>query len=292
MIIKLYIKRISLLILILFLACVKGFSQGTEIIVGGQHKYYVGINFSPAHTYIKNNGSEAISELESTKKNSVFGSFEAGYLFSEYIGISMGISYNSYTTNLSLGTYSDQLDTTDADFEDYERRIYGSGIKETQKIGFISIPVLASFQLPVKNKFGLFLQTGLNFSIPVNKKYSSSGTFTYTGYYPAYKVLIADVPFEYFQSDVENIDDGNLKLKLINPEFIVSAGCHYFIQDKIQIALGFFINKMLSDVSGYNNTSSFILSSLPDHINSMMGGSRKASTQALGLKISVRYYLK
>lgn len=285
-------RILIIVILLLALAKIPALSQGTDLESSYMKKLYVGLSISPAQTSILNNGISDISQAKSTKRNAVFISIDGGYFFSKYFGLSSGIGYSSYLTDLALGTYNTTYTTTDTDQDIYERRISGAGIEEIQKIGMLSIPVMATLQIPFNPNFGLDIQTGLNFSVPVTKNYSSTGTFTYSGYYPVYKVLISDVPYEGFQSNVLNDTNGDLELNTFNPEFIVTGGMYLLMKNKIQISLGLFYNKLLSNISGYSETDTFTLSEYPDKLNTLMGGSTKTTTQALGIRVGFRYYIK
>jgi len=291
---RLNIKFLISLSLLISIGAPELFSQGIDIGSTGEVKrIYLGIVLSPAQTGIINSGSSVFADPQSIKKRSFFASLEAGCFISKYLGFASGLGYSSYMSDLSLNSYSDTLNATDSDNESYERRITGKNILENQKITMLNIPLLINFQYPFGAKFGVSLQTGVNFSIPVSKKFSSIGTFTYTGYYPTYKVLFSDVPYEGFQSNVENnVEDEDLKLKSLNPELTITGGAYFFATDKMQLSLGFFYNKLLSNLSGFETPDDFTLSFMPDELNSIMQGSSKVTAQAIGLKVGVRYFIR
>jgi hypothetical protein len=270
------------------------FSQGTDIRSGIQNRIYFGINICPVQSSVVNTGTTSILSLTSAKKGSFSGSFELGYFFTRNFGLSTGLGYSTYKGLLTLPTYSVSYDTTDSDTpkETYTRFVSGKGIKEVQKISFVTIPVLASFQIPVNNSFGFYIQSGINISIPITKSYTSSGIFSYEGYYSAYNVRISDVPYEGFEKDYNNSSSGNLKIKSFNAELIVAGGASLTVQNNLQFSLGMMYCQLLSDPSDYTNSSTFHLSSLPGQMKSMMGGSSKVSANSVGLKLSIRYFLK
>jgi hypothetical protein len=268
------------------------FSQGTNIRSGKQQSLYFGLNLGPSQTLILNEGILEIKDLSYVKKNSFFGTLEVGYSFSKIFGISSGVGFNSFQTQLTLNPYDNSYNTTDSENEAYNRRVSGQDITELQKVAFLNIPVCINLQLPFGDKFGFFLQPGINLSIPVSKKYSSSGTFTFTGFYPAYNVLLQDLPAYSFSTNVKSNSEGDLELKSFTTDLVVSAGFFYFIQQKIQVAIGVSYDKFLSSISNYSTPEDFQLSSDVDQINSMMGGSSKVTAQSIGLKIIFRYYLK
>jgi len=267
------------------------FPQSTDITTKEKPGLFLGLSLGPSQSQILNKGTLSVSELLSSKKNSFFGSMEIGYFFSNYFGISSGIGLNSYSTQLTLDTYQNKFNTTDSENEAYERQVSGSDIKELQKINFLSIPFCINLRLPFSGTIGFFLQTGVNMAVPVNKNYNSSGTFTYKGYYPAYNVLLENLPSYGFPSNIRSGTDGELELKPLVVDAIASAGFDFYIQKKIQIAVAASYNKSLSSISEYSSPDKFQLSSDTDQINSLMGGSSKVSAQSVGVRLSFRYYL-
>ena len=287
-----YFRQILLTVFLIICYQNEVYSQETDISTENQPGMFVGISLGPSQSYIMNVGTLSVSELLSFKKNSFFGTAELGYFFSEYIGLSSGISFISYRTQLTLDTYQIKFNTTDSENESYERRVSGSGIKEVQNIGLLCVPFCINLRLPFNETIGFFLQTGVNMGVPIIRDYNSSGTFTYKGYYPAHNVLLENIPAYGFPSN-KNIDtDGVLELKPYDFNATASAGFDFFIQKKIQIAVAACFDKLLSKISNYSSPDIFQLSSDPEQINSLMGGSSNVSAQSMGLKIILRYYLK
>ena len=253
---------------------------------------FVGLSFGPSQSSISNEGILSVANLVSSSQNSFGGVAEIGYFFSKSIGVSSGIGYSLYKSQLELGTYQNKFNTTDSENEAYERQVSGTDIKETQKVGFLSLPVCLDIRLPLSKKMGFFFQTGINLAIPVTKKYSSSGTFTYKGYYPAYNVLLQNLPSYGFPSNVNSVTNGSLEIKSMNINAQVSAGFDFLIQKNIQLGIAAFYSKSLSNISGYPSPDKFQLSSEANQINILMGGSSKATLQSIGVNIRLRYFLK
>jgi len=139
---------------------------------------------------------------------------------------------------------------------------------------------------------GFYLQPGINLAIPITKKYTSSGIFTYKGFYPAYNVLLENLPAYGFPSNINGVTDGTLTIKSLNINALVSAGFDFSIQKNIQIGVGVSYSKSLSNISDYTSPDKFQLSSDANQINSLMGGSSKATVQSLGVNVRLRYFLK
>ena len=253
---------------------------------------FVGLSFGPSQSSISNEGILSIANLVSSSQNSFGGVAEIGYFFSKSIGVSSGIGYSLYKSQLELRTYQNKFNTTDSENEAYERQVSGTDIKETQMVGFLSLPVCLDIRLPLSKKMGFFFQTGINLAIPVTKKYSSSGTFTYKGYYPAYNVLLQNLPSYGFPNNVNSVTNGSLEIKSMNVNALVSVGFDFLIQKNIQFGIAAFYSKSLLNISDYPSPDKFQLSSDSNQINSLMGGSNKASVQSIGVNIRLRYFLK
>lgn len=289
-----FIRHLVILLCLIIFFQQRAFTQGTDISNKRSNNLYIGLSAGPSQSAINNEVNSSISNLNSVKKSSFFGFLEIGYFFSENIGLSSGIGYASDKTQLTLDSYQNNYTTTDTDTppESYERRVTGSKIKELQTIGFLSVPLCINLRLPFGNNAGFFLQTGVNLEVPVTKSYSSSGIFSFDGYYPEYKVLVTNLPAYGFPSNKSIVSSGDLELKNLGFNVVASGGFDFFIQEKMQIAVSACYEKSLSNISAYTLPDKFHLSTDGSKINSIMGGSSKSTVQSIGLKISLRYYLK
>jgi len=288
----LFSRQVLLSALLLICFQFKIYSQETDSLRVNKPGLFVGLSFGPSQTQITNEGLFSGAELQSDKQSSFTGSAEVGYYFSKNIGLSSGIGYSSYKTDLKLNAHQSNFSTTDSENEAYESRVTGSDIKETQDISFVSVPVCLNIRLPFSKTFGFILQTGVDLAMPIIKKYTSSGTFTYKGYYQAYNVLLENLPAYGFPSNQNTIASGEMEIKSLNVNAIASAGFDFFIQKNIQVAVAASYFKSLSNISSYTSPTTFQLSSDVDQINSLMGGSSKVSLESMGFKISLRYYFK
>jgi hypothetical protein len=289
-----YINNILLFILILILVENELFSQVKTDSLKRQPRFFMGINSGVSMNKIINKGILTVSNMTPDNKIKYSGSFglELGYLISRSIGISTGVGYNSYSAEFSLNAYTNKFSTIDSEDETYERQVSGSDLKELQNISLLSVPVCLNFRIPAGAASGFFLQAGVNFSIPVNRKYYSTGTFTFNGYYPAYNILFHDLPEYGFPSDAAISTRGNLELKPYDIEGLAIAGFEYTFRGKFQIAAGATYSRSLSTISNYSSAENFQLSSDVNRINSLMGGSKNSITESLGLRLSLRYYIK
>jgi opacity protein-like surface antigen len=287
---KPHIKYIQLTVLLMLFIYNFSFSQGSDKSESKHQKLYFGIESGPSKNKIFNERAPSFPTFTSTNENSFSGSFGLGYYFSKSFGISTGLGYDTYTTGLYVDTYSSKYSATDSEKEIYEKRVTGTGIKELQKISFLSIPVL--FNIQIGSRFGFFLHAGITYSLPLGNEFNSSGTFSFTGYYPAYNVLFQNLPEYGFPEDAKISSTGTLDLKSNIINGIGNAGFQLFISEKFQIALGVEYKRSLSDIAEYNTPDKFQLSTDPNNINSIMGGSSQSILESMGLRFSLRYYLR
>ena len=286
-----FTKQVLLVIFLVVCFHLEIFSQGTTNTKIKKTGFFFGLGAGMAQTHIINEGNISLAGLQSKEMNAEAGSFEIGYYFTRHFGLSTGVDYSSYKTELNLDTYQNKFDAIDSENEPYEHRATGTAIKEVQNISFVSVPIYLNFRLPFSKSFGLFLQVGANVSVPISNSYSSSGIFTYKGYYSAYNVLLEDLPDFGFPSNHSTISSGELKLQQYNINANASAGFDIFILKKIQLVFAATYSKSLSDISAYDSQDKFQLSSNVDQMNSLMGGS-KVSLESMGVKFSLRYYFK
>lgn len=266
-------------------------SQGTEVDIIGKRPAYLGWNIGPVLNHYTINVNPGITTPVISSEMTLFSSIEAGYLFTRHFGASLGFGISSVATNLTMESLKDQFDARDSELEIYERRIQGSDIREKQKISFLNIPLQLNLQGSLSRSVGFYIQSGVNISFPVKKSYNSTGTFTYSGYYHEYNVLIKDIIYEGFQSSVKNDVTGILHLKTVIPEFISSAGLQFFLQKRLQFSTGIIYSKLLGNPSDYDPGNTFRISTYPGQMQSMMEGAEIVSTGSVGMKIAFRYYL-
>jgi len=267
------------------------FSQETKINIQKNTGLYIGISLGQSKSQIINTETSSVSSLTSNKTNSTVGAVEIGYLLSENFGLSSGIGFSSYGTNLKLDNYQCKIGTLDSENESYELNISGFGISEEQLITYINIPLNINLQIPFSKKFGFIFSPGINVAFPIGNSYQNRGTFSYKGYYASYNVLFENLPEYGFPSNLSCISKGQLELKPFAFNALVTSGFYLFIKNKVQIAITASYNKSLSAISNYPSPNNFRLSSEVNEINSLMGGSSKTTVQSMGVQIILRYFL-
>ena len=294
---SIYIKQI--IFTLLLISCSFYTARSQETVPGTRNVpgLFYGLSLGPSKTKIVNSGSVYDPDLMNSKLNSVFGTAEIGYFFSDYIGISTGLGYASYKTKLNLNTFQKNFDAIDSENETFNMRVTGTGIQELQTVDFLSIPVCIQFNLPFNQTLGLFLKAGINFSLPISNKYNSSGIFTYKGYYPKYNVLLDSLPAHGFVKNKLVESKGTLNINKICFNTLLSLGFNVNITNAVQIGLAANFNNALlkeSYSSRLANTSPDKFQLTPDanHINSFIEGSSHATAQSVGFEFTFRFFVK
>jgi hypothetical protein len=274
------------------------FPQGTESRkrpgAGGAKvsKMCITLYLNPAMTKVSSGEITGLSDLTTSGGNSLHGALDLDYFFSSAIGVNFGLGYNGFSSQLSLDSWSGKYSTKDSENETYEMRISGEKITEDQKIAYLSIPVCLSMRFPAGGKFGFYMKAGIGFDIPIVKSYEEAGVFSYAGYYAEYPVLLENLSEYGFPYKKNTSSSGTLEVKSFSPAIIASGDIFFSISKTMQILVGGYFNRSLSNISSYTPASSFLLSSKADELNSIMSASPGANVQAIGLSLGFRYFLK
>lgn len=290
---KTYFRIISLAILFSFFLSAGLWSQGTD----SRSKYtregkiYAGLMITPQTTSISNNDIGISGTVTQKGGMALSMALEGGYFFTKNVGLSIGAGMGSYSTELSMDSCSIKFQDTDSDLESYEMRINGRQIAETQSLSFLNIPVCVIIKIPAGEKLWFHVKAGMSFDIPVVKKYEGNGTFSYSGYYSAYPVLLQDIP-SYFPSNVATSSTGTLAVKSFSQSLAASAGMTFNVTGSLGITLGASFSKSLGNISTYESGADNLLTSEPSEMNTIMGSSSGAGVQAIGVSVGVRYYLR
>lgn len=266
-------------------------AQQHDTIPTGKPGWYTGFTAGIGQSAVLPEGTSTIAKTVAENGNLRVGSADVGYYFSQYAGISSGLRFSSNSGNASLAAYANHFNTTDSEKEPYERRITGGNIKEKQTIAMLEIPLLLHLRVPLGARMGMFLQTGINLAFPVVKKYESTGTFTYKGYYPSYNVILENLPDYGFPTNAAVSTKSSPELKPLVMSGAIAAGFDFKIQPKIRLSLAVSYDKSLSTISAATNPESFQLSPDATAINSLLGGSSQTLLQAFGVQCSIHYFL-
>lgn len=292
-----YIRFFLLLFFLLTTVNAALYPQGTDSRrPGGRGLKKLGMTLwiNPSKTGITTEEIKGISGVSSKKGGSIHAGLDVDYFFSGAAGISFGLGYSGFASQLSLDSWSDAYSTKDSENETYEMRITGKTIVEDQKIGYLNIPVCLALRFPASGSIGAYIKTGIGFDIPVVKSYDGTGVFSYEGYYSTYNVVLKDIndPVIGFYTNRSTSSTGTLQVKSFTMALIASGNIFISLGESIQVLLGVHYNKSLSNISMYVPPADFLISSKADELNTFLAGSTGAGVQAMGLSIGLRFYLK
>jgi hypothetical protein len=285
------ICRNIIVILFMILYYQAGYGQQEQIDGLRPPGFNIGFGVTPSLSQIKSTENLSGFDLRYKKKYSLSGYLEAGYFFNKNIGITTGLNYSSYNIQIDLDSYTSNLEAIDQENEPYELRVFGKNLAEKQYVGIIGIPICINMRFNIKKEFGAYLQTGINIAMPLENRYETNGTFTYSGFYSAYNVVLKDLPEYGFPSDLSTSKDGNLKLKPVIYCVIASAGIDYIVRNKFQLSLGVAFNKSLESISDYIPPNNFQLSTGANQLSSLMEGSSNVLLESIGISVGLRYFI-
>ena len=246
---KVYLLK-SILLGIVFIYCCKieVFSQTVRSDDWKQPGLFFGGGAGVARTQIINKVGQEITIARVNNENFFLGSIEIGYFFSKYFGLTTGMTYSQYCSNFYINSYQNHFNTVDIENDPYELRISGNDINEIQQFDILSIPFCINIRLPLSKTVGAYLQTGINFFVPLRESYQSDGTFTYQGYFPAYNVLLENLPDYGFPSNLKIQSEGVPELKPLSYGFVASLGFDYLFNKRVQFITAAYFDRSFSRV--------------------------------------------
>ncbi len=283
----------QLLLLVVFTGgmSIKCFSQGTDMGLEKKPGAFIGITAGTVKSTIVNESSLDLEEVTSSDKMIFSGSLDIGFMFSKSFGIKSGLGYSSCDVQLALDSYKDSLNLKDSELESYILRVTASDISETQSLSILRIPLTVVLKIPLSNVVSIFIEPGINITLPLNTNFSNSGLFTYKGYYPEYNVVFENLPTHGFSGNTTVKGEDGLELKQMWSEAVVYAGISIVAKRNFHVDAGVNYSRSISDISEYKSTGIFHLCPAPGLVSSLMGGSSKVSTKSLGFSVTLRYFI-
>ncbi len=166
---------------------------------------------------------------------------EVHYMLTRGFGLATGIKVGSYSPGLSLKKFSEQLSTpfTDQDNDTYYPIYDISNFQEINSIKSIDIPLFLKFRTGAGN-VGFYIDAGIVYSSYSSMSYTLSGTATRKGYYPAYNVILENIPeYNFFSNYTFNPKD---RISLQTPSYglsgLVSLGVSISVYKDIMLRVG------------------------------------------------------
>ncbi|MCE1197473.1 MAG: hypothetical protein LWW85_00770 [Marinilabiliales bacterium] len=262
--------------------------QESDTIRTASPGWFVSIRLAPASTAIHLTSASALFPITTEKGSGGSLAPEVGYFFTEHFGLATGLNFMQYNGVVRLSSYQEKFQTTDSENESYERRVTAVQVSENQKIGLLGIPLKLVLRSSLGQRVGLLMEGQVSVAFPVAKHYTSSGIFTYKGYYPKYNVLLENLPLYGFPNAAAVEGTGDLPVKSPVISVGCAAGLDYRITSHWLVVATLHYDRSISQV--VDTPASFNLSTDVTGIHSMMGGCTQASLQAIGVGIGIRYF--
>jgi|GEM_PF-736581 len=234
-----FIQRIPLIAMIfLFMPCHAQYQEKNEVSI------FTGGGFSPLYYTLHN--------VPDSKFTSGFGGVAGlGYtfFFNNVIGIGTGAEIGLYNSKVKIGQFFDKYLSSDGE-EGFEFRYTVNGYTEKQNLFAVQIPLFVQFQFPVFSDDHLtYFTLGGRVGFPFSSEYrSSSDSYTTSGYYSQYDVLL-EAPvsqgFGVFHNRSYKDD-----LKLNHTFYMLSAevGMKWLVSDHFSLYTGIYFDYSVSDV--------------------------------------------
>jgi hypothetical protein len=179
-------------------------------------------------------------------------SIEIEYFFSQKIGISTGIGFNSFTHKAWLSNFNNYgVNTvlrTDIDNETYYLYSRVNNLDEQITVKVISIPLKLKYRFKQGKKWDFFIDAGVKFLMTKEARVKATGQSTWQGYYPQYHIVLYDLPeygFINYNFDIDNNIENHSKFMT---SFTSSIGVSKSIGKKSSFDISIFFEQSLSDL--------------------------------------------
>ncbi len=255
--------------------------------------FFFGTGTGLAKTNIINRGIQTSSSPEnnSDREFSLSGFVEAGYFFSEKFGILTRLSYHStYGFYYNQEIYNNQYFTFDSENDPHELIVTGSDIGGNHEIEMLSVPLTIIKRFPVNEKIAFVIQPAIQLFFPLSSRFESGGYFTYKGYFPAYNVLLENLPEYGFATNLHSVTEGRSDLKPISFGANLAAGLDYLISKRLILVLTAYHDRSLTSISHFSSPDELV-STETAQLDGSIRGSHETKLKSTGVIFTVRYFL-
>ena len=250
------------------------------------------VNVIPSFAGIKN--KDITDDENWTVKNGMGFSIEAGYFtkFKPLIGLGFGLSYSSYSTEISADSQMLDYPDQDVDEDDYIMTVETSEITEKLNISYLDIPVFIEFGNPNIDKIGFYGRVGVKISFPISQTFTPSGLASYEGYYEQYHVTLYGIDELGFYDNKSVYENTEMNLNSVNISALLSGGITFPLSNYLILRVGANANFGLMEISSQK---------ADDYDNSKYDGNyskllenpnAKTTTQSFGLELGIIYNLR
>ena len=247
---------------------------------------------TPAYTQFLIKEPDKLTDYSGWSNEGYFGYFfnvKLQYSLRPFLGIGAGLGFSNYNSNFSL-TYLKQEDyyTTDLDSDNYYLRVEADNIHEKISYKCLNIPLFVRIDPFFSSRCNfVFLEAGVQFSIPLSANSDFSGSATHQGYYPQYHVLLYDIPELEFYTDKDFNYTNSFKPQSTSVNGYVMLGFKFpFLNQSTNINLGIMYIQGITLIND-NNEGVYLFSKEYGDYNSLINASSNVKLQSLGFSIGV-----
>ncbi len=165
-------------------------------------------------------------------KPSIWFDFNTTYYYSNQFGINMGLGYSSFTANTSIkGEYQiTESYVTEANKEPYYK-VVNADFDSLLTFNYITIPLSIIYHTNEKpEKWGLYVQMGVNISLLLSGNYHAMGDMETTGYFyngEGNNKIREQIPSWGFVNRDGIDNSGKVGIKNMNVSVLISLGVSY-----------------------------------------------------------------
>jgi len=278
-------KNIIIILLIVISMQLSAQEKGSYLTISGGAgpsgiKYeWVNVNFADPKCELKNGGHATLGY---------------SYFFTKHIGLSLGLGMANYKTHgklmgdfsqqhpFVLGNYKDNDWGTHV--KDYELRVRTKDWEEYQSVRLLEIPLMVNLQKKFGEKeyFGLYLNAGAKFQIPVNARYAiydgkhtDDPKLNVSGYNKEKDLELGGLGspdlsqhgFGQIYNPSERLTNANGKLNMkLNISLVGEAGVLISLSRRVDLSLGAFIDYGLLDMRKEKKSTPIFTCSETDYV--------------------------
>ncbi|MBS7229459.1 outer membrane beta-barrel protein [Flavobacterium psychroterrae] len=189
--------------------------------------------------------------------NGINAGIRYSYYLSESLSLGIGAEYQTYKSDVKFSSISGRYAATDAENENFQFRYTANGLRETQKLGYINIPVSIQFETPGTTQ--LYLAAGAKVGFAVNGTYESKmENLTTSGFYPQYNVELFSPAFAGF-ARTNNVQTAKEDLDTeVSYSATFETGVKQKIGDKSAIYIGVYLDYGLNNIYDKSSNKNFI----------------------------------
>ena len=250
-------------------------------------------NLTPSIAGISN--KDIAGDANWTVKNGMGLNIEAGYFakFHPLIGYGIGLSFSSYSTEITADPQKINRQEIDMDNDEYTQFIESSEITEKLQLSYFDIPIFLEFGNPNIDKIGFYGRVGVKISFPLSQKFTPSGTASYEGYYDQYNVTLYGIPELGFYSDKEFYENPEMSVASVNVSALLSGGVTFPLSNYLILKVGANANFGLMEISGQKQTvEDYEKSKYDGNYSKLLESPAKSMTQSIGIELGIIYNLR